>query len=289
MPSPLSIVFCGTPDLACPTLKAIAEDDRYTVELVVTQPDRPVGRKQVLTPPPVKLLAEKLGLPVFQPENINETWQDNVPVSFDVLLVIAYGCILKNPILEAPNIAPLNAHVSLLPRWRGASPIQNAILAGDTESGVSLQRIVKAVDAGPIYRSVSTPIAPRETAETLHDRLAQLAATLCVDTIANLPEPIAQDETQVTRCQKLSREDGYIDPNTMTAEEIDRRVRALTPWPGVTWKDKNLKLIESSLEPDTHTAAISCKNNTTLHVKKVQPAGKTVMNGADWERGRQSN
>ncbi len=288
--SPISVVFAGTSAFGAPSLKALAADKRFTIPLVITQPDRPVGRKQELTPSPIKTLALELGLPLAQPENINTefpTLAARYPRP-DFLLVIAYGQLLKQPVLDWPRVAPLNVHGSLLPRWRGASPVHHAILSGDASSGVTVQKMVFALDAGPILTQAAIPLSPRETFLSLHDRLGEMSPAPLIEALTTSPTPREQDESDVTVCRKLSREDGKCHVAKQTATEIDRRVRALTPWPGVTMaiEGTELKILETSLEPVTGSIPVSCRDWTILHVVTVQQAGKKSMSGVDWKRGR---
>lgn len=283
-----SIIFAGTPDFAVPSLRALIDDPEFEVKLVITQPDKPVGRKQQLTPPPVKVAAIDAGIPVEQPENINNY---QFPVSnFQFLVVVAYGQLLKQPILDLSEIAPINVHASLLPRWRGASPIQSALLAGDQETGVTIQRMVLELDAGPMLATESTPIEARETIETLHDRLAQIGADLLVTTLKKPLTETQQDDANMTHCTKLTRAMGNVDTKTMTAEEIDRHVRALVPWPGVraVIEGQEVKLIETQLVETDSALAVDCKEST-LFVLQLQPLGKAPMNALDWKRGRISS
>ena len=279
--SPLRIHFLGTSAFAVPSLRALAEDDSFAVECVWTQPDRPVGRKQELTAPPIKGAAEALGLRVEQPEKIKDAYPEDAKPDF--LVVVSYGQILTQAILDAPSIAPVNVHASLLPRWRGASPIQHAIPGGDSETGVTIQRMVKELDAGPILSQEKTSIAPRETAVTLHDRLAKMGAELLLKTLRSPLTETKQDEDKVTLCKKLSRETGIADLS-MTAEEIDRRVRALTPWPAVTIEigSQSVKLLETSLDAVQSSAPLSAAKGTVLHLVRVQVPGGKPITGAEW-------
>ena len=290
--SPLSIIFCGTPQFAVPTLATLLQDKRFTIPLVVTQPDRPQGRTLVMTPPPVKVAALHAGIPVFQPESFNREFaaycEKKGIARPDVLVVVAYGHILSRAALATPTIAPVNVHASLLPRWRGASPIEHAILAGDTETGITAQVMVEELDAGPIIGQHSIPIDPRETKTTLHDTLARLSAQILPDLLASPFSPIPQPTEGITFCKKLVKADGFVDPQVMTAEEIDRAVRALTPWPGVTCTVDGgpIKILETALGPATESTPLPCAHGTTLYLVTVQPAGKKPMSGAAWARGR---
>ena len=287
----LSVWFLGTSAFAVPTLEALVANPAFSVDLVITQPDRPVGRKQDLTSPPVKITAEQHDVQVIQPENINSQFSilnSQFPQP-DFLIVVSFGQILSDQILSIPKIAPVNLHASLLPRWRGASPLQHAILSGDTESGVTVQKIVKELDAGPILAQEKVTLDPRETFTTLHDRLATLGAALLIKTLTSPLHPVEQDQTKVTLCRTLKRADGKIDHSTLPASEIDRKVRGLNPWPGVTLIVNNqlLKLLETSLEASMNSAALACTQGTTLHLVTVQPAGGKAMSGSEWLRGKQ--
>ena len=207
----------------------------------------------------------------------------------DFLVVVSYGQIVSQTVLDFPTVAPVNVHASLLPRWRGASPIQHAILGGDTETGVTVQKMVKQLDAGPILSQQKTSIGPRETAQTLHDRLAVLGAELLIATLKKPLMPKDQDESTVTLCGKLTRQDGVVDSATLTAEDIDRKLRGLTPWPAITMKIDgiDLKILETSLTPVDNAYMVTCKDDTKVYLVTVQPAGKKPMTGAEWARGRQ--
>ncbi len=286
-----SIIFCGTPDFAVPALQLLLSDAAFDVSLVITQPDRPVGRKQLLTPSPVKMLAMEKGIPVFQPENINlelEEYLDAHTMSVpDYLIVVAYGKILKQPILDLPTIAPINVHGSILPRWRGASPVEHAILNGDTETGVTVQIMGTGLDEGPILSITKMPIGPTDTDTTMREKLSKAGAELLVETLKKPLKPEPQPETGITICKKLSREDAQINLSTMTAIDIDRRIRALNPWPGVvtTIEGHEMKLLEASLTETPDSIPLLCANGSTLYLTMVQEAGKKPMKAADWKRG----
>lgn len=282
-----SVVFCGTPHFAVPSLKALAADPAFDVRLVIAQPDRPVGRKAVITPPPVKVAAQELGIPVWQPEKLNKDFAlrtSHVDGRPDFLVVVAYGQILNDAVLAWPTIHPVNVHASLLPRWRGASPIQHAVLAGDRESGVTIQVMAKELDAGPILAAEMITLDPRETSESLFTRLAPLGAELLLRTLKAGHDPRPQPTEGITFCGKLSRADGVVNPETMTAEEIDRRVRALNPWPGVTWG--TLKILKTALTQTATSAPLPCGGETTLHLVEVQVPGKKPVSGREWEHAK---
>ena len=288
MPARFSVLFCGTSLFAVPSLECLVADPDFDILGVITQPDRPTGRKQVLTPPPVKMRAIEHGLNIFQPEKINTDPVISTLPRPDFLVVVSFGQILSQAILDMPSIMPVNVHASLLPRWRGASPIQQAILTGDHETGVTVQKMVKELDAGPILSQRKTPVAPTETAVSLHDRLAALGGMLLVETLKKPLNPVDQDESDITVCRKLTREDGQADPNTDTAQEIDRKWRALMPWPGVTMtvNGEQLKILETSLENTPEAYPLTCRGNSTLFLVKVQSPGGKPVSGMEWSRGR---
>ncbi|MDO8648296.1 MAG: methionyl-tRNA formyltransferase [Candidatus Peregrinibacteria bacterium] len=288
--APRTIVFCGTSAFALPTLSALALAPDFRIALVITQPDKPVGRKGDMTPPPVKILAQECSLPIAQPTNFNKEFEavtDGIAQP-DFLVVVSYGQILSTKVLAFPRIAPLNVHASLLPRWRGASPIHHAVLAGDKVSGVTVQRMVRELDAGPILTQRGVTLSDRETTATLSLRLADAGAQLLLETLRHLPEEErAQDANRVTLCKKFKREDGKIDPATMSAVEIDRHVRALVPWPGVTVTidGHELKILETALAETENALAVPCAEDSTIYLVSVQPPGKKPMSGMSWRRG----
>jgi len=232
-----SILFFSTPDFALPALHALIKA-KYTIVGVVTNPDEPVGRKQILTPPPVKVLAEKYTIPVFQPEKLRrELWDSEIPRA-DLFVVAAYGKIIPKSVLEIPKYGALNIHPSLLPRWRGASPIQSAVLAGDTGTGVTIMQLDERMDHGPVVAQQAVHINDQRIAyKELLNELWQKGASLLVETIPGYVSgaitPTPQDDTKATYCSPLKKDDGRIDW-TQTAEEIERMVRAFSAWPG-TW------------------------------------------------------
>lgn len=291
MSSPLSIIFCGTPDFAVPSLRALASDPAFTVRLVVTQPDKPAGRKQAVSAPPVKVVAQALEIPVFQPENVNDELptyvQQHPELQPDFLIVVAYGEILSQAVLDLPHTAAVNVHGSLLPRWRGASPIEHAILMGDNETGVTVQQMVQELDAGPLLGSASIPLSPTATSASVREQLSILGAELLAETLKQPLNPVPQPSDGVTFCRKLTKEDGIAVREKMTAEEIDRMVRALNPWPGVLCdvQGKQLKLIETTLDQTPRAAPLACAKDTTLYLIRVQPPGKKEMLAEEWRRG----
>jgi methionyl-tRNA formyltransferase len=294
----LRVVFMGTPEFAVPTLDAIVAAG-HEVVLVVAQPDRPAGRGQQLVSPPVAARARALGLPLVQPLKIKSgPFPDEVrAANADVAVVLAYGRILTPELLAAPRLGCVNVHASLLPRWRGAAPIQAAILAGDTITGVCTQQMEAGLDTGPVYEARETPIGPEETAGELHDRLSQLSAEIAVSTLAALTTttPAPQDHAAATWAPKIEKDDGRVDW-TRPAVELHRRIRAMTPWPGgsVARADGALKLLRVALRPDLHGAPgavlsvdplVVATGDGALELVTVQAPGRRPVAGADYARG----
>jgi len=248
----LRVVFAGTAAFAVPSLRSLHAAG-HDIVLVITQPDRP-GHRMKVTPSPVKTAAEELGLPVYQPEKV----RDPAVISRlrelkpDVMVVVAYGQIIPPDVLAIPAArGVVNVHASLLPRHRGAAPIAHAILAGDRETGVTIMGMDEQLDHGPILATRKTVIGARENAAELTARLAEMGADLLVETLAHLDdiEPVVQDHAAATVASRLRREDGELDWN-LGAEEIDRRVRALQPWPGATLPTKRgrVKVLSGHVE-----------------------------------------
>jgi len=282
---PFHVIFCGTPDFAVPALKALIDHSDFEVDLVITQPDKPIGRSQEVTPPePVKVAAQEAGIKVFQPEDINEEFPKDAEADF--IVTVAYGQLLDNELLEIPKIAPVNIHASLLPRWRGASPIQHTILE-DKTGGISIQRMAEKLDAGPILSQKEIKLDKRETSLSLHDKLSTLGADLLIETLTKPLKPEDQNDADAVFCRKLSRKDGIVYSAKMTAEEVDKHVRALVPWPGVRCKinGNEVKLIETSLTETDDSIPLTCKSDTVLHIVSLQPPGKSRMTGRQWGCG----
>lgn len=229
----MKVIFAGTPDFAAVALDKLCSAG-HQISLVLTQPDRPAGRGMTLQPSAVKKLALEKGLCVFQPPTLKEAAiQEHLrAVGADVMVVAAYGLILPQAVLELPRLGCLNIHASLLPRWRGAAPIQRAILAGDGETGVCIMQMEAGLDTGPVLARAVTPIAAEDTAGSLHDCLAELGAALIVDVLDSLPLPAqAQPAEGVTYAAKIDKAEARIDWQ-QSATEIDRRIRAFNPFPG---------------------------------------------------------
>lgn len=253
----IRVVFMGTPLLSATIFEALLQKN-YNVVGVVTKPDRPTGRKQELAESPVKQVALKNNIPFLQPEKIDQVAIESIRTwKPDLIIVVAYGKILPPALLDMPGFGCVNFHPSLLPKWRGASPIQNALLSGETETGVTLMLLDRGMDTGDILAQVTVPIAPADTTPTLTDKLVTKGIELLLTTLPLWIErritPKKQDETKVTLCQMIERSDGHIIW-TDDAESIYNRYRALSPWPGVYtyWKKKDdllrLKLIKLSYQ-----------------------------------------
>jgi methionyl-tRNA formyltransferase len=300
------IVFMGSPEFALPALRQLAAS--YPIAGVVTQPDRPAGRGREPKSPPVKLLAMQLGLPVIQPERLKapeaiaqlEAWQP------DMIVVAAFGQILRPAVLDLPRLGCINIHGSLLPRWRGAAPVQAAILNGDLATGVTIMRMDAGVDTGPMLSQASVPILPDDTAGSLGKRMAELGADLLLETLPAYVEgrciPQVQDDSQATYAPMIKKEAGALD-FSQTAGALERGVRAFNPWPGayMPWQGQNLKIHKAKSLPDTRAGQSSRPQpgrklvrdglpavetaDGTLLLETVQPAGKKPMPGQDFLRG----
>ena len=294
------LVFFGSPEFAVPSLSALVAAG-HEMALVVSQPARPVGRHGALTDPAVARLAKSLSLPLFQPASLRP--EDAVArlaaPRADLFVVAAYGKILSQRILDLPGLFCVNVHGSVLPRWRGASPVQAAILAGDATTGVSIMKMDAGMDTGPVFAVRETPIRETDTADSLGARLSETGAALLVETLGRLPlEPIPQDEARATYCPKISREDGLVDW-TRPAAELVRRDRAFTPWPGIfTFRKKvRVKLGGLSLVADRRrdappgavvsvapSLAVACGDGAVA-VAELQAEGRKRLPAADFVRG----
>ncbi len=247
----VKIVFMGTPDFAVPSLKLLLEKG-YDISLVVTQPDKPAGRGKKLKPPPVKEFALEHGLKVVQPETLKDKGfvERLKEISPDFIVVVAYGKIIPKEILEIPKYCVLNVHASLLPKFRGASPIQSALLEGEKETGVTIMKVSERLDAGDIFLQEKVQITEGDNAETLHDKLSVLGAELLIKAIEGIVsgslQATPQDETRATYCKQISKEEGKIDWS-LSAERIFNMIRAFTPWPSAYtyFRGKQLKLLKA--------------------------------------------
>ncbi|WP_313350330.1 methionyl-tRNA formyltransferase [Paracoccus sp. (in: a-proteobacteria)] len=289
----MRVIFMGTPDFSVPALRAIAA--KHQVVAVYSQPPRAAGRGQKPRPSPVHRTAEELGLPVRTPERLKspQDQADFAALQADVAVVVAYGLILPQPVLQAPRLGCLNIHASLLPRWRGAAPIHRAIMAGDAETGVAIMQMEAGLDTGPVLAEARTAIGPEDTTADLHDRLAEMGAALITGTLERLPLPAqAQPERGVTYAHKIDKAEARIDW-TRPATQIDRQIRGLSPFPGA-WcliGDERVKLLRSRLVagsgiPGTVLSGftIACGENT-VEVLEAQRQGKRPMPAAEILRG----
>ncbi len=305
----LRIAVFGTPAFAVPTLDALLASEHDVVG-VVTQPDRPRGRGQQVSESPVKERARLAGVPVLQPTRLGDEaflaafreWRADLGV------VAAYGRLLPQALLDIPPRGLINVHASLLPAWRGASPIQRAVLDGDRVAGVTIMRVVLALDAGAMLGRVELPIAPDDTAGTLETRLAVAGAHLLRDVVDRMGqgETVAeepQDDSKATLAPKIEKQDGLINW-TRPAAELDRHVRGMQPWPGAfTFVDGQRVVIREAtvdaraagaagpgdlIDRDGDAAVFACGDGTALRVRQVQPAGKRVMTAREWLQGRRS-
>ncbi len=303
---PLRITFMGSPNFAIPALRAL-QSEGHKVTLVVTQPDRPAGRGRKLQMPPVKIEANTLNIPVFQPESFKslDSVQTLVEASPDLIVVAAYGIILPKKVLEIPTLGTLNIHPSLLPRWRGPSPIQSAILAGDGSTGISIIFLNEEMDAGPILSQQEVVIAPSETTGELEKRLAEigaLALTKCVDEFrTGIPVAYPQDEEKATFCQLISKKAGHLRSD-MTVMQADKAVRAYSPSPGAFVNYRGSKLVIRraagiSVDMDVPRGvllkygdfpAISFAGGI-LVLEELQRSGRARVNGTDFLNGERGD
>jgi methionyl-tRNA formyltransferase len=298
----LDLVFCGTPPFAVPTLKHLV-DAGFRIHLVVTQPDRPKGRGLELVASPVKESALKLNLPITQPDRIKTNDEFRAQLTAlkpDAIIVVGYGRIIPQWMLDLPPLGNINLHASLLPKYRGAAPIQWAIANGETVTGVTTMRLDAGLDTGDILLQQPLPIAPDDTAETLAPRLASSGADLVIETLRRLQassiEPRPQDSSQASLAPILKREDGIVD-FSRSATEIFNRIRGFQPWPGAhtKFRGKNLQFVKArpatgSLPPaELHAQAnrlvVGCGHNTSLELLEIQLEGKKRSSAADFVRG----
>ena len=301
----MDLVFCGTPQFAVPTLQALV-DAGHHVRLVVTQPDRPSGRGMELAAPPVKQLAQKLGLAIAQPEKIKNDPEFRAQleaIAPRAIIVVGYGRIIPQWMRELPPLGNLNLHASLLPQYRGAAPVQWAIANGETVTGNTTMRIDAGLDTGDILLQQEEPIAPDDTSLTLAPRLSQKGAALMVETLRGLEagtiKPHSQEDSKATLAPILKKDDGRIDFQR-TALEIYNRLRGFQPWPGAftTFRGKNLNVWEArpagasnlssgELKVEGERLLVGCGKKTALELITVQPEGKKRMSARDFVNGHQ--
>jgi len=298
----LDLVFCGTPRFAVPTLEKLA-DAGFRVHLVVTQPDRPKGRGLELVQSPVKDSALKLSLPIIQPDRIKTNDEFRAQLTAlkpDAIIVVGYGRIIPPWMLDLPPLGNINLHGSLLPKYRGAAPIQWAIANGETITGVTTMRLDAGLDTGDILLQQELTIAPDDTAETLAPRLALIGADLVVETLRRLQtgsvHPRPQDNSQASLAPILKKEDGLVD-FSRPAADIFNRIRGFQPWPGAHTKFRRKKLQIIKARPAAHALPptelhvksdnllVGCGQNTSLQLLEIQLEGKKRISAADFIRG----
>ncbi|OKB64399.1 methionyl-tRNA formyltransferase [Serratia marcescens] len=299
MSDSLRIIFAGTPDFAARHLDALLSSEHQIVG-VFTQPDRPAGRGNKLTPSPVKVLAEQHQLPVFQPKSLRpeENQRLVADLNADVMVVVAYGLILPQAVLDMPRLGCINVHGSLLPRWRGAAPIQRSLWAGDSETGVTIMQMDVGLDTGDMMHKIACPIESSDTSASLYDKLAQLGPQGMLTTLRQMADGSAtrevQDEAQVTYAEKLSKEEARLDWS-LSAAQLERCIRAFNPWPisYFTIDDQPVKVWQASVlaqsanaEPgtvllaDKHGIQVATADGI-LNLIQLQPAGKKPMSAQD--------
>ncbi|HEX7517851.1 MAG TPA: methionyl-tRNA formyltransferase [Chthoniobacterales bacterium] len=303
----MRIVFIGTGEIGVPVLRSLLQSEEHELVGVVTQPDKPAGREQRIEAPPIKVALAGIALTIFQPARIKreEAVAEIRALTPDVIVVMAYGQILPRSVLEIPRVACLNLHASLLPRHRGAAPIQAAIVAGDRESGITVMYMDERLDTGDVLLQSRLEIAADETGGSLHDRLAQIAPDALHEALAQLQRGsaprIPQDSSVATYAPKLEREDGRLDW-TESAALIERKIRAFNPWPGAftllrdaTGRDRKLKIFRASVMAAAKTppgeilrsdgSIVIAANDGALSLGEVQLEGKRRMSAAEFLRG----
>lgn len=304
----MRVVFIGTGAIGLPVLRWLVETREHDLVGIVTQPDKPIGRDQRIHAPPIKAAVTGSGIPVLQPSRIKraEAVREIEALTPELIVVMAYGQILPRAVLQIPKVACLNLHASLLPRHRGAAPIQAAIMAGDGETGLTVMYMDEGLDTGDMMLQSRTPIAPDETGSSLHDRLAEMAPAALQEALALLTRGsaprIPQNDAEATSAPKLEREHGLLDWNE-PAEFLERKIRAFDPWPGAytvlddgSGDKRKLKIFRASVQPEatmrTGRVAVSANEdlmvgaaNGALLLREVQLEGKKRMSAADLLRG----
>jgi len=297
----MRVIFIGTGDIGVPTLQALLQSREHRLAGVVTQPDKPIGRAQGIESGPIKKAIAGTTMPILQPARIKDRQAiDEIgALKPEAVIVMAYGQILPRDLLEIPSAACLNLHASLLPRWRGAAPIQAAIAAGDRETGITVMYVAEGLDTGDILLRRKIDISPTDTGGSLHNRLAQIAPNALFDALRMLAKGIApripQDNTLATYAPKLTRDDGRIDWSE-SVEVIERKIRAFNPWPGAFMKlgRRNLKIFSASIadlsgEPGeilrSEKELVIAAGNGAVSLGEVQLEGKRQMRAAEFLRG----
>ncbi|WP_318413777.1 methionyl-tRNA formyltransferase [Photobacterium leiognathi] len=299
MSKPLRIVFAGTPDFAARHLAALLSS-QHDVVAVYTQPDRPAGRGKKLTASPVKAIALEHDIPVYQPVSLRneEAQQELAAIDADIMVVVAYGLLLPQEVLDTPRLGCINVHGSILPRWRGAAPIQRSIWAGDTETGVTIMQMDIGLDTGDMLKVATLPIEATDTSATMYEKLADLGPDALIDCLSDIADGTAvavkQDDEQANYAKKLSKEEALIDW-TMDAAAIERCVRAFNPWPMsyFTVAEQNVKVWQTAVEADNQgkepgtilsadkQGILVATGNGALRLISLQPPGKKAMSAAD--------
>ncbi|PSW41270.1 methionyl-tRNA formyltransferase [Photobacterium leiognathi] len=299
MSKPLRIVFAGTPDFAARHLAALLSS-QHDVVAVYTQPDRPAGRGKKLTASPVKAIALENDIPIYQPVSLRneEAQQELAAIDADIMVVVAYGLLLPQEVLDTPRLGCINVHGSILPRWRGAAPIQRSIWAGDTETGVTIMQMDIGLDTGDMLKVATLPIEATDTSATMYEKLAELGPDALIDCLSDIADGTAvavkQDDEQANYAKKLSKEEALIDW-TMDAAAIERCVRAFNPWPMsyFTVAEQNVKVWQTAVEADNQGKApgtilsadkqgiLVATGNGALRLISLQPPGKKAMSAAD--------
>lgn len=307
----IKAVFIGTPDFAVPSLKALVDDGQFDVIAVVTQPDKKVGRKQIITPPPVKVEAKNHGIPIFQPDKILNIKDEILDLKPDLIIVIAYAQIIPEDILNIPKYGVVNVHGSLLPKYRGASCIQAALLNGDKKTGVTIMKMDKGLDTGPILAQDEIVISEKDTFGSLYVKLSELGAKILTSSLIKYVvgeiKPVAQNNDKASYVGLLKKQDGEIDWKK-DADEIERHVRAMFPWPGAFTflgnkeqeiKNKKLSLKIKEVQHQSlnineykigeiflhnNELAVQCGKNSLI-IKKLQLEGKKEVNADEFKLG----
>ena len=304
MTTPLRIIFAGTPDFAARHLQALLTSDHQVVA-VYTQPDRPAGRGQQLQPSAVKQLALEHGIAVYQPKSLKKApaQAELAALHADLMVVVAYGLILPQTVLDTPRLGCINVHGSLLPRWRGAAPIQRAIWAGDDETGVTIMQMDAGLDTGPMLSTVSCTIDDTDTSAALYDKLAVLGPKALLAALRDLPalqqQAKVQDDSQASYAEKLHKDEALLNFNK-TAAALQREIRAFNPWPVsyITLAQGSVKVWQAQVEntatdqaagtiltANKHGIRIACSEGV-LSITQLQPPGKKAMSAADFLNGR---
>jgi len=304
MTEPIKIVFLATPEFATPFLEKLASDHRFQLLAAITQEDKPVGRKKILTPPPVKQTSQSLGIQVFQPAKLNKDQallEELENLAPDFLIVVAYGQILSKRVLQIAKIKPINVHGSILPKYRGASPIEQALLNGDQKTGLSIMEMAPSMDTGAVYQVIESAIEPEDNHLSLRTKLSQLGANELPDILVKIKSgeltAKPQNEADATYCQKIERQDGLIDPIQLTASQIYNRYRAYCGWPGIflPFQNKTLKLLvihpaknesvpSGAFQVEGQKLFLGCSEGT-LEITELQMEGKTAQTTSSFLAG----